>query len=85
MTTESAHGGASELWRKASSILQNKVCRDAFQQYFQPIVPLAVTETELKLGVSSEFFAEWVAENYGYFVPRRDRIGSSSGGEYGFL
>ena len=65
MTMESAQNGASELWGKVASLLRSKVCEDAFKQYFLPIVPLAVTETELKLGVSSAFFAEWVTENFG--------------------
>ena len=82
MTTASAQGSASELWRKASSILQKKVCKDAFQQYFQPIVPLTVTETELKLGVSSAFFAEWIAENFGDLL--KDAVEEAAGKPFSF-
>ena len=83
MTMESAQNGASELWGKVASLLRSKVCEDAFKQYFLPIVPLAVTETELKLGVSSAFFAEWVTENFGDLLA--ETVQEAAGKPFSFL
>lgn len=65
MTTENALNYAAGLWNKAVSILKCKVSENTYNQWFAVIVPLSVDETMMRLGVSDDFFAEWLTENYG--------------------
>ena len=51
MTTENALNDAQELWRKTTSILKCKVSENTYNQWFDVILPLAVDETALRLGV----------------------------------
>ena len=65
MTKESVQGQAREIWKKAASILQSRVNENTYRQWFAVIVPLALEESVLHLGVSDDFFAEWLSENFG--------------------
>ena len=65
MTTENALNDVRELWRKTTSILKCKVSENTYNQWFDVIVPLSVDETTLLLGVSDDFFGEWLTDNFG--------------------
>lgn len=65
MTTDKSLNDAQELWSRTLSILQGKVSENTFHQWFEVIVPLALGDTTLKLGVSDDFFGEWLTENFG--------------------
>ena len=64
MTTENTLNDVQELWRKTTSILQCKVSENIYNQWFDVIVPLSVDETTLRLGVSDDFFEEWLMGNF---------------------
>ena len=68
MATECSRWSATELWNQAMSILRKKVDENDYRQYFQRIVAVSVSETELKLGVNSGFFAETIDEKFGTLI-----------------
>lgn len=78
MTTENALNDAQELWRKTTSILKCKVSENTYNQWFDVILPLAVDETALRLGVSDEFFGEWLTDNFGDLLTAALREASGS-------
>ncbi len=54
---------AKEVWGRVCGLLR-EISRDTYEQWFQPIVPLTLEGNEIVLGVSDEFFAEWITNNY---------------------
>ncbi|MBO4304574.1 MAG: chromosomal replication initiator protein DnaA [Lentisphaeria bacterium] len=55
---------ASELWDKTLDSLREIVSEMTYRQFIEPIVPLSVEEDLFQLGVSDDFFAQWLADNY---------------------
>ncbi|MBP5182288.1 MAG: chromosomal replication initiator protein DnaA [Lentisphaeria bacterium] len=55
---------ASELWDKVLGALREIVAEVTYRQFIEPIVPLSVEEEVLRLGVSDDYFAQWLADNY---------------------
>ena len=68
MATECSRWSATELWNQAMSILRKKVDEKTYKQYFERIASLSVSETELKLGVNTQFFAEIIDEKFGALI-----------------
>lgn len=56
---------ARNLWGEACKILEGRLCRTAYEQWFECIVPLSADEGSISLGVSDDFFAQWLTDNYG--------------------
>lgn len=56
---------ASDIWRKSCEILKEKLSVCAFEQWFQCIIPVSIDDDEMALGVSDDFYAEWIQTNYG--------------------
>ncbi len=52
------------LWEKACDILRQKTQETTFQQWFSSIVPISLNEAQLTLGVSNDFFAQWLNDNF---------------------
>ncbi|MBO5760130.1 MAG: chromosomal replication initiator protein DnaA [Lentisphaeria bacterium] len=55
---------AAELWSKALAELRKLVTEMAYKQFFEPIVPLKAENGIFQLGVSDDFFGDWLANNY---------------------
>lgn len=53
-----------ETWGEACGHLKARVCPETFEQWFQCVVPVAKSDGRIVLGVSDDFFAEWLAEHY---------------------
>ncbi|NQU95695.1 MAG: chromosomal replication initiator protein DnaA [Candidatus Omnitrophica bacterium] len=53
-----------ELWNNLLSHLKNEVSDQVFNNWFMQMVPLALSDDRLVLGVPNEFFKEWVSERY---------------------
>ncbi|MBR2364232.1 MAG: chromosomal replication initiator protein DnaA [Lentisphaeria bacterium] len=68
---------ASELWSQALAGLKKIVTEVAYRQFIEPIVPLSVKEDTFLLGVSDDFFADWLANNYSEVIS--DSISKASG------
>ncbi|OGV48014.1 MAG: hypothetical protein A2X49_13315 [Lentisphaerae bacterium GWF2_52_8] len=53
-----------EAWTKACALLRERLCPVTYAQWVQPIVPLSLTDEHIALGVSDDFFADWLQNNY---------------------
>lgn len=56
--------GVNELWNKCMSIIKQDISEHNFSTWFSPIVPLKFSNNTLTLEVPSQFFYEWLEENY---------------------
>lgn len=56
--------GAPEIWGEALSVIKKEVSETAYKQFFEIIVPLGMDNGNLQLGVSDDFFADWLTNNY---------------------
>lgn len=56
---------AAALWNKARPLIKQEINAPAFAQWFEGIRPLALSENGIELGVSDDFFADWIETNYG--------------------
>jgi chromosomal replication initiator protein len=53
------------IWQEAAGRLQKQLHVTTYQQWFQNIVPVRLDGSKLVLGVSDEFFADWLKNNFG--------------------
>ena len=56
--------GVNELWNKCLMIIKEDISEHNFNTWFTPIVPLKFANNTLTLEVPSQFFYEWLEENY---------------------
>lgn len=59
---------ATGLWSRACVHIRQGICKQTFAQWFDSIVPLTVSETTLELGVSNDFFGDWITQHYGDLI-----------------
>ncbi len=59
---------AAEIWDIAARYLRGKVSTGPYEQYFAGMVPVRLDEHCLVLGVSNDFFADWVEEGYAALI-----------------
>jgi chromosomal replication initiator protein len=52
------------VWSNCVAIIKEKVGEQNFETWFKPIIPLCLVETSLTIQVPSQFFYEWLEENY---------------------
>ena len=52
------------IWERACGELKKKVSLQTFEHWFSPIVPVAVKDGTITLGVSDDFFADWLRDYY---------------------
>jgi len=52
-----------DIWDKTCGTLK-EFSFNAYEQWFQNIVPLSIRDNEIVLGVSDDFFADWLMTNY---------------------
>lgn len=55
---------AAELWKIAAEKLRTMVPGSIYEQWFANMLPLRVDDSTLVLGVTDDFFAEWVEQSY---------------------
>lgn len=53
-----------QVWAKCLEIIRHEVNEQSFKTWFEPIVPLKVVSNTLTIQVPSQFFYEWLEENY---------------------
>jgi len=53
-----------ELWNKCLIIIKNDLSDQSYTTWFAPIVPLKFQNSTLTIQVPSQFFYEWLEENY---------------------
>lgn len=54
-----------KTWEKACEYLRRELTPHTFSQWFECIVPLKLDGNLIKLGVSDNFFADWLGDNLG--------------------
>ncbi len=58
------NNGADRIWAACLNVLREKLNMQEFNTWFAPIAPLDLTDNELTIEVPSQFFYEWIEENY---------------------
>ncbi len=54
----------ADVWQVAAERLQQQIHTTTYEQWFQNIVPVTLNEQALVLGVSDDFFADWLKDNF---------------------
>jgi chromosomal replication initiator protein len=57
-----------QVWEACLNTLREKINPLAFKTWFFPIKPLSFSGSELTIEVPSQFFYEWIEENYSSFL-----------------
>ena len=52
-------------WTKTCELLQKRLHQATYEQWFGSIVPVRFDGEQIVLGVSDDFFADWLKENFG--------------------
>jgi chromosomal replication initiator protein len=53
-----------KIWDECLSRFKSAVTKQTFKTWFEPVVPLELTDGELRVRVPSQFFYEWLEERY---------------------
>ena len=56
---------AAEIWQAAKAKLRHILHKDTMAQWFDNIVIVDIDGSDIILGVSDEFFADWFTNNFG--------------------
>lgn len=69
---------AQKIWNACLDVLKDKLNSQAFKTWFTPITPIHFSDNELTIEVPSQFFYEWIEENYSTQLKQalRDILGS---------
>lgn len=54
----------ADIWQIAAERLQQQIHITTYEQWFQNIIPVALNEKSIILGVSDDFFADWLKDNF---------------------
>jgi chromosomal replication initiator protein len=60
----------NRVWDECLSRFKSAVTKQTFKTWFEPVVPLDLTDGELKIRVPSQFFYEWLEERYYPLISR---------------
>ena len=71
---------AAELWKIAAEKLRTMVPGNIYEQWFANMLPLRVDDSTLVLGVTDDFFAEWVEQSYSAQIA--DALSNINGRDY---
>ncbi|WP_266369338.1 chromosomal replication initiator protein DnaA [Tellurirhabdus rosea] len=55
---------AVTVWNRCLQVIRESIPEQSFKTWFEPIVPLRLQGKELTIQVPSQFFYEWLEENY---------------------
>ena len=55
---------AEKIWSNCLKFIKDNIQQQAFKTWFEPIIPLKITENSLSIQVPSKFFYEWLEEHY---------------------
>tara|TARA_B100000989_G_scaffold137607_1_gene102269 strand:- start:188 stop:1618 length:1431 start_codon:yes stop_codon:yes gene_type:complete len=53
-----------EIWKNCLTVIRNNVSHQNFKIWFEPIIPVSIKDNILTIQVPSQFFYEWLEENY---------------------
>ena len=66
--TKKGSSMSQQVWDACLHIIREKINPLAFKTWFFPIRPLSFNSSELTIEVPSQFFYEWIEENYSSFL-----------------
>jgi chromosomal replication initiator protein len=72
-----ADAGAEDVWRRCLEKIQKQVTSLGFKTWFQPIIPVKLSERDITVQVPSQFFYDWVDQHYNALI--RETISSVLG------
>ncbi|MFA6716945.1 MAG: chromosomal replication initiator protein DnaA, partial [Victivallaceae bacterium] len=72
----------ADVWRVAADRLQQQIHSTTYEQWFQNIVPLTLNGQALMLGVSDDFFADWLKDNFDDILT--DSLKDINGADYSY-
>ena len=52
------------VWANCLEIIKDNVPQQAFKTWFEPIKPVKLSSSVLTIQVPSQFFYEWIEENF---------------------
>lgn len=58
----------AELWNECLRIIQDIVDKPAYENWFKPIIPVSYEKDEFLLQLPSQFFFEYIEENYSQLI-----------------
>ena len=53
-----------QIWKEVKESLSRELPSNAYSTWFEPILPIAMNDTELVLEVPNQFFFEWIESHY---------------------
>ncbi len=53
-----------QMWEQCLAIIRDNVSEQAFKAWFSPLKPVSLEDSVLKLSVPSDFYREYIEENY---------------------
>lgn len=73
-----------EIWKKCLSFIKDRIPAGSFSTWFEPIVPLSLKGSVLVIKVPSQFFYEWLEENYVHLLKQaiKHELGENGRLEY---
>ena len=57
-----------ELWNRCLSIVKDNVGESMYSTWFTPIVPLSYSDNKFVVQVPSQFFYEYIEEQFAYLL-----------------
>jgi chromosomal replication initiator protein len=78
---------AALVWQKCLEVIKNNISEQSFKTWFEPIVPDQLYGKTLIIQVPSQFFYEWLEENYVHLLRRAldEAIGRDGMLEYSII
>jgi chromosomal replication initiator protein len=70
-------------WTKTCELLKKRLHQATYEQWFGNIVPVRFDGEQITLGVSDDFFADWLKENFGDLL--NDALSESAGRKISFI
>ena len=58
------NASAEKIWGNCLFFIKDNIQQQAFKTWFEPIIPIKLTENSLSIQVPSKFFYEWLEEHY---------------------
>ena len=55
---------ADSVWKNCLSFINDNIQPQAYKTWFEPIVPIKLSDLSLSIQVPSKFFYEWLEEHY---------------------
>ena len=63
MEMDAVNSDASKLWSDACSVIRAKIPERVFAQWFEGIIPVRMDKKKIILGVSDDYFEQWLGLN----------------------